>query len=215
MKIASVDFVAGVAAWDQLPAEGRPEVGFHGRSNVGKSSLLNALVGRKGIARTSKTPGRTRQLNIFRVDGSHAFDIVDLPGYGYAKVPRAEREAWGRLVERYLRERRTLVLMIQLVDSRHTPTELDRAAFALLARLRVPTAVALTKIDKTRQADLARNERTTIEALAEAGLEAPVVRTSVVKRQGMQALAGLIEAAIAAGRPLDGPHDSDDAWAAH
>ena len=196
MKIQSVEFITSVPSWDHLPEAVRPEIAFHGRSNVGKSSLLNLLVGRRSIARTSKTPGRTRQLNIFRVDGNHALDIVDLPGYGYAKVPRPERAAWGRMIERYLREREALTLMIQLVDSRHGPTELDCAAFELLAHLGVPTVVALTKVDKTRQADLAKNERATADALSEAGLVAPIVRTSATKRQGAKALWRLIEDAL-------------------
>ncbi len=196
MKIHSVEFVAGVDSWDRLPEARGPEIAFHGRSNVGKSSLLNFLVGRRSIARTSKTPGRTRQINIFRVEGSRSFDIVDLPGYGYAKVPRPEREAWGRLVERYLSEREALSLMIQLVDSRHGPTDLDHAAFSLLAHLGVPTVIALTKTDKTRQGDLAKSEKATVEALSLAGLTAPVVKTSVLKRQGAKSIWRLIEEAV-------------------
>lgn len=214
MKIHSVEFIAGVPSWDLLPPPVRPEIAVHGRSNVGKSSLLNLLVGRKSIARTSKTPGRTRQLNIFRVEGSRSIDIVDLPGYGYAKVPRPEREAWGRLVERYLRERETLVLMIQLIDSRHEPSELDRAAFELMAYHKIPTVIALTKTDKTRQRDLALNERATADALAEAGLIAPIVRTSALKRVGVKPLWRLIEDAVTAApqgrRPAVESADSEE-----
>jgi len=112
-------FELGVARWDQLPTDGRPEIAFVGRSNVGKSSLLNALLNRKNLAYTSKTPGKTQQLNFFRVD--NRFFAVDLPGYGYAKAPKSAREQWAQLQERYLHERDSRRGVVQLIDDLPRP----------------------------------------------------------------------------------------------
>ena len=118
MKFENVEFIKGVVAWDKLPSDGRPELAVIGRSNVGKSSLINMLVGRrKGVARTSNTPGRTREFNYFLLD--EQFYLVDLPGLGYAKVSKQQRGAWSKLFKRYLHQRETLACLLHLVDSRH------------------------------------------------------------------------------------------------
>jgi len=143
-----VRFLLGAARLDQLPSAGPPEVALAGRSNVGKSSLLNALVGRSGLARTSNTPGRTRELNFFDVAGRLV--LVDMPGYGYAEAPKARVEAWTRLVFTYLRGRPGLALVCLLVDARHGLKASDRETMKLLARAAVPYLVVLTKADLLR-----------------------------------------------------------------
>ncbi len=140
------------AAPAQFPRDGLPEVAFAGRSNVGKSSLLNRLVGRKGLAVTSKTPGRTRLINFFRINGEAYF--VDLPGYGYAAAPKNLRETWGELVEGYLRGRAELRGVIFLLDIRHDPTDRDLEMRGLLDEASLPWIAVLTKADK-----VSRNER--------------------------------------------------------
>jgi GTP-binding protein len=123
-----------------------PEIAFAGRSNVGKSSLLNALVRRKAFARVSRTPGRTREINFFRVND--AFMLVDLPGYGYAKISKERKAAWRPLINGYLRRSPYLRGVVQLLDVRHDPTEDDRVMLDFLAELGVPTLIAVTKVDK-------------------------------------------------------------------
>src|SRR5215813_13174531 len=123
MKITSAEFVRSAFERAHWLDDGRPEVAFLGRSNVGKSSLINSLLGRKALARTSNTPGRTQSINFFLINDS--FYFVDLPGYGYAKVPKQMRSDWGKMAEEYLSERKQLALCVQLVDSRHKPTTLD------------------------------------------------------------------------------------------
>jgi GTP-binding protein len=126
-----------------------PEIAFVGRSNVGKSSLLNSLVGRKSLAKTSATPGKTRQINFFRINAALTF--ADLPGYGYAQVSKDERDAWARLIESYISAREQLRLVVALSDIRHEPTALDRDLFAWLDDVRRPFVVVLTKHDKIAQ----------------------------------------------------------------
>lgn len=141
-------FLSGVARLDQLPPAGPPEVALAGRSNVGKSSLFNALVGRSALARTSDTPGRTQELNFFDVAGRLV--LVDMPGYGYARAPKAKVEAWTELVFTYLRGRPGLSLVCLLIDARHGLKESDRETMRLLARAAVPFRVVLTKVDLLR-----------------------------------------------------------------
>ncbi len=146
MKVHSVEFVKSVADLQGLPKDGLPEVAVAGRSNVGKSSLLNALFARKRLARTSSTPGKTRYLNYFCVD--RRFYLVDLPGYGYARVSKREAAQWRALIERYITESPHLRGVIVLIDSRLGPTELDRQLLAWLDGLDVPRVVVATKSDK-------------------------------------------------------------------
>ena len=176
-------FELGVAQWDQLPTDGRPEIAFVGRSNVGKSSLLNALLGRKNLAYTSKTPGKTQQLNFFRVD--NRFFAVDLPGYGYAKAPISAREQWAQLQERYLYERAPLRGVVQLIDARHPPQDSDVALIKELAEIGVPHLLALTKADKLSGNGRAQAERRVDDCLADLGLDRPVVLTSAETNRGI------------------------------
>src|SRR5215207_9154582 len=124
MKITSAEFVKSAFEKRHWVTDGKPEIAFLGRSNVGKSSLINSLLLRKGLARTSNTPGRTQSINFFLINES--FYFADLPGYGYARVSKAMRQDWGKMAEEYLSKRRELRLSIQLIDSRHAPTQLDQ-----------------------------------------------------------------------------------------
>ncbi|MFW2589131.1 ribosome biogenesis GTP-binding protein YihA/YsxC [Sagittula sp. SSi028] len=146
-----VDFVKGVVAMDGLPPDDRPEVCFAGRSNVGKSSLINALTGRKALARASNTPGRTQEINYFTL-GAEKY-LVDLPGYGYANAPLPVVEKWQRLLKQYLSGRATLKRAFVLVDFRHGVKAVDEEIMSLLDRSAVPFQVVLTKQDKVKKWD--------------------------------------------------------------
>lgn len=150
-----VDFVKGAVSLETLPAPDRVEVAFAGRSNVGKSSLINALTGRKSLARTSNTPGRTQELNYFEM--GHGMNLplylVDLPGYGYAKIERKKVERWTRLVKTYLRGRANLRRIMLLIDSRHGLKENDREIMKMLDEAAVNYQIVLTKLDKLKVAD--------------------------------------------------------------
>ncbi len=146
------EFVTSVADLKQLPGADLPEVAFAGRSNVGKSSLINALTGRRQLARTSQTPGRTQQINLFDLGGR--LMLVDLPGYGYAQAPKAAVADWQALVRRYLRGRSVLLRTCVLVDARHGFKDVDRTFMALLGEAAVVYQVVLTKVDQLRAGEL-------------------------------------------------------------
>ncbi|MGQ0712227.1 MAG: ribosome biogenesis GTP-binding protein YihA/YsxC [Gemmatimonadaceae bacterium] len=152
LVIRRLEFLGGQAsASGWKPESELPEIAFSGRSNVGKSSLLNALVRRKAMARVSSTPGKTREINFFRVND--AFHLVDLPGYGYARVSKAARDAWRPLIEGYLRTSEQLRGVVQLVDARHAPSPDDHRMMQFLGSLGVPTIVVATKVDKLSRAE--------------------------------------------------------------
>lgn len=153
MRISSARFVKSAKQANDFPKDRKPEIAFCGRSNSGKSSLLNALTNSHGLARTSSSPGRTQLINFFLVDGQTYY--VDLPGYGYAKVPKGIRDTWGEMIENYLRNREPLKLAIMLVDSRIPPTDSDRTMKEWLDHFGIPNLVVLTKSDK-----ISRNEMT-------------------------------------------------------
>ena len=149
LVIKSLEFIGPMATADGWrPTNDLPEVAFAGRSNVGKSSLLNRLVRRKAFARVSKTPGRTREINFFKVNDE--FVLADLPGYGYARIAKSRKEEWLPLIEGYLRASTALRGVVQLLDVRHHPSDEDIQMFDFLAEIEVPTIVALTKIDKLK-----------------------------------------------------------------
>ncbi|MBC7952704.1 MAG: YihA family ribosome biogenesis GTP-binding protein [Rhodospirillaceae bacterium] len=158
-----VTFLRGVAALDGLPEIGMPEVAFAGRSNVGKSSLINALCGRSTVARTSNTPGRTQELNYF--DVSSRLIVVDMPGYGFAKAPKDKVDAWKRLVNGYLKGRPTLRRCMMLVDSRHGLKDVDREMMTMLDKAAVIYQVILTKIDKLSATELAEVQQRTLDEI--------------------------------------------------
>ncbi len=176
MKIQSATFARGAARWEELPADGAPEAAFVGRSNVGKSSLLNMLVGRKSLAHTSATPGKTRQFNYYHIN--ERFYLVDLPGFGYARISQTERLHWARMIERYLAERETLRTLVHLVDARHEPQALDLEVMHMMRGVPVPYLIVLTKADKLSGNELSRSRARAQRALKGMGLEAPVVATS-------------------------------------
>ena len=157
MKITSAEFVRSAFERKQWPTDGLPEISFLGRSNVGKSSLLNSLLQRKGLARTSNTPGRTQSINFFLIN--EAFYFVDLPGYGFAKVSKSMRAGWGKMAEEYLSDRDELVLSIQLVDSRHAPSKLDLQLHEWLRFNDKNHIVVATKSDKSSANELNKQMR--------------------------------------------------------
>ena len=173
-----VRFLLGVAAVSRLPPATLPEVAFAGRSNVGKSSLINALVGRKALARTSKTPGRTQELNFFDLGGRLV--LVDLPGYGYAAAPRKKVAAWSGLVRDYLRGRPNLMRVCLLLDARHATKKSDLEIMELLAGAAVPFQIVLTKADLLRREALAERVAETAAVARErrAAIPEPLVTSA-------------------------------------
>jgi GTP-binding protein len=145
-----------VVAIDGLPQDGRHEVAFAGRSNVGKSSLINALTGRKSLARVSVTPGRTRELNFFTLGKDEALYLVDMPGYGYARAPKSEVKGWTRLIRDYLKGRRELKRVFLLIDARHGIKPNDREIMTMMDEAAVSYQVVLTKADKPKSAAVAK-----------------------------------------------------------
>lgn len=172
--------------------DNKPEIAFLGRSNVGKSSLMNSLLQVTGLARTSSTPGRTQSLNFFLINES--FYFVDLPGYGYAKVSKDKRQEWGRLIEKYLAERQQLVLSILIVDARHEPSPLDLQMKSWLQHFELPYLVVSTKADK-----LSMNEKRKSLQLAKKvlGTES-IVQYSSVTRKGAKDIWNVIGSSITA-----------------
>lgn len=154
MKTPKAEFIKSAFERSHWITDGRPEIAFLGRSNVGKSSLINSLLQRKGLARTSNTPGRTQSINFFLINDE--FYFADLPGYGYAKVSKAMRSDWGKMAEEYLAERDELALCVQLIDSRHPPTALDLQLNEWLVHHDKPHLVVATKADKLSNNDLKR-----------------------------------------------------------
>jgi len=155
VKITSAEFIKSAFSRAHWPADEWPEIAFLGRSNVGKSSLINSLLLRKGLARTSNTPGRTQSINYFLINDSLYF--VDLPGYGYARVSKTMRSDWGKMAEEYLSGREQLALCVQLIDSRHKPTDLDLQLNEWLIHHEKPYIVAATKSDKLSNNELNRS----------------------------------------------------------
>lgn len=176
------EFICSALLPEHFPKAGRPEIAFMGRSNVGKSSLLNTLLRRKELARTSSKPGKTQTINFFDVDGKYYF--VDLPGYGYARVSKSVKNEWSKRMLDYLRNRETLRLAVLLLDARHEPTENDLHMLDLLEQSEKPTLIVTTKIDKVR-----RTLRTKHLALIQKGLEleddALIIPVSSVTSEGI------------------------------
>lgn len=155
MTINNVAFVGSYEQEYQCPKDGQPEYAFIGRSNVGKSSLINMLTGRKALARVSNTPGKTKTLNFFDVDQS--WYLVDLPGYGYAKISKKMRAKWEKMIERYLMERRSLICTFVLIDSRHELQQIDLEFINWLGERRIPFSIVYTKTDKLKTAEVEEN----------------------------------------------------------
>lgn len=189
MKITNAEFIISAVGPAQYPDDGFPEIGLAGRSNVGKSSLINKMIMRKNLARTSSQPGKTQQLNYYRINDSMYF--VDVPGYGYAKVSKVQRAAWGKMIEAYFRERDALRLVLLVVDLRHPPTEDDYMMHQWLTHYEVPVAVVATKADKvpkSRWPKHLKQVRTTLGLHA----DTPLVLFSAETGQGREELWDII-----------------------
>jgi GTP-binding protein len=201
-------FIRGVPAMKFLPPEGPPEIAFAGRSNVGKSSLINALVGMKGLARTSNTPGRTQELNYFVPDGYSGaagdlppLALVDMPGYGYAQAPKDQVDQWTKLVFDYLKGRVTLKRVYVLVDARHGLKKNDEDVLSLLDKAAVSYQLVLTKGDKIKPPAVDKLVADTLEKIRRRPAAYPeVLATSSEKAEGLEALRAAITVAVADGR---------------
>jgi GTP-binding protein len=171
--VIQTEFVTSAVSTSDFPREGIPEIVIAGRSNVGKSSIINRLAGKAKLARTSSTPGKTQSINFYRID--NAFYFVDLPGYGYAKASKSAVQQWKKLIEQYFEIRSTIVLVIQLVDSRMPPTNLDLRLSEWLAKLKMPRMIVATKSDK-----LSNNQRSeSIRVLADSfGVQSVVMSSA-------------------------------------
>ncbi|KQR77897.1 GTP-binding protein [Rhizobium sp. Leaf384] len=197
-------FIRGVPSMEFLPPEGPTEIAFAGRSNVGKSSLINALVGQKGLARTSNTPGRTQELNYFVPDGYSGAEgdlppmaLIDMPGYGYAQAPKAHVDAWTKLVFDYLRGRATLKRVYVLIDSRHGIKKNDDDVLSLLDKAAVSYQVVLTKTDKIKAGAVPHLMADTLEKIRKRPAAFPeIVATSSEKGEGLDELRAAILTAI-------------------
>ncbi len=194
MKIVTVDFVVGVANLKQLPKDNFPEIVFIGRSNVGKSSLLNKLCNRKGLARISSTPGKTRELNYYLVNKEMYF--IDLPGYGYAKVAEQVKAGWTSLIESFFHERRQIALGVQIVDARLGPTELDTTMMGWLDFYEVPFVLVLTKADKIPFNKLQAQIKNVQDRLAKYEHLSAVLQFSAVTGDGRCDLLNTIESFV-------------------
>lgn len=183
-----VDFVIGCASLSQLPEGDRAEVAFAGRSNVGKSSLINALTNRKGLARASTEPGRTREMNFFEL-GNGKMYLVDLPGFGYSKVSRTQAKAWMELTRKYLAGRANLKCVFYLVDSRRGLMPIDIEIMSMLDRAAVAYRIVLTKVDKLKEAEVQDISAKVVETLVKHPSAFPMVSmSSTVSKEGLDAL---------------------------
>ncbi len=204
MEIRQTVFVTSLPEYRKFPGIGRPEIAFAGRSNVGKSSLLNSLAQRKALAKVSATPGKTRMINIF--DADQRFLLVDLPGYGFAKVTREEQERWGKMMSEYFQKSRTLCLTLHLVDIRHEPTRDDVTMNRFLRETGQPFFVVATKMDKISRAQKARS-------LSQIGRTLEVQPWQILPYssetgEGRKELLKVIEEALPGGKKEDPPEES-------
>lgn len=195
MNFHLAKFGAAYGTLSQLPESTRPEVSFAGRSNVGKSSLLNKLMYRKALAKVSATPGKTATINFYEVDEA---DFVDLPGYGYAKVSHGEKRRWSELIEGYFNDERLFALIVALIDIRHDPSALDSNMIEFLKASGLPFAIALTKADKVSR-QKALQQRAQIRKKLGLSQSTPMVITSSSTNQGIDELREIIECHVAEG----------------
>lgn len=193
LNIVKSELEAVAVKPSQYPKEGLVEIAFAGRSNVGKSSLLNLLTSRKNLARVSGAPGKTRTINFYRINDS--FRIVDLPGYGYAKISRKVADQWGDMMEMYLENRHDLKKVIQLVDIRHEPTSLDKQMYEYLQYFGLDGIVVATKMDKVSGNELRKNISNIRKSLNLRGDDV-IIAISSLKRQGQDKLLEVIESLL-------------------
>ena len=190
MEFQTARFITSAPALKDCPDESLPEFCFAGRSNVGKSSLLNKMTNKRRLARTSNTPGKTQQMNYYNIDETCYF--VDLPGFGFAKVPEKERKRWGKDIQEYLKNRSTLRLILHLVDARHPPTALDEEFFFWMASNGMPFAVILTKADKLSKNKLTQSVAHTRKVLGSMNIEVPLIPSSADSGSGIEEVQKLI-----------------------
>ena len=191
MIIKTAEFLTSAVKPSQYPEAGLPEIAFAGRSNVGKSSLINLLLGRKSLAKVSSSPGKTRTINFFDIN-SGEFRLVDLPGYGYAKVSKSVSEDWGKMMETFLTKRDGLLKVIQLVDSRHEPSAQDKQMYSFLQYYGLDGIVVATKADKLSKNELSKNLSMIRKSLdMEKG--DVIIATSSLNRTGTEELLDAIE----------------------
>lgn len=183
-------FITSATKLEECPPAGLPEICFAGRSNVGKSSLINALLNKKNIARTSNVPGKTQQMNYYKL-GDECF-FVDLPGYGYAKVPKKERERWGKSIRDYLMDRESLRLILHVVDVRHDPSQLDEDFFYWMGMNEKPFAVVLSKADKISRNKVNQSKAKVRRIMKEMNIEVPILPYSASSREGIDEIKKLI-----------------------
>ena len=184
MDFKNVEYDRSFGTSSQLPPSTLPEIAFAGRSNVGKSSLLNTLVGRKNLARVSQKPGKTATINFFRAGDAY---LVDLPGYGYAQVSKTERERWAELIEGYFNQDRNFALVCSLIDIRHAASDLDENMVGFLQEAELPHLIVLTKGDKLSRSKC-HQRRAAIKRQLEIGADTPMIITSSLKGDGMDEL---------------------------
>ncbi len=192
MKFDKTEFIAAYGTSNQLPPSSQPEIVFSGRSNVGKSSLINKVFNRKNLARVSSVPGKTVTVNFFKGDGAY---FVDLPGYGYAKREKSEMKRWAELMEAYFSSGRNIALVIQLVDMRHEPTDDDFMMLDFLKREKIPFIIALTKCDKLNKTETERRREELKNELS-CYADAAAIEFSAVNGTGVDEIRRQIEAAV-------------------
>jgi GTP-binding protein len=192
MQIKTAEYVISSPSFDTCPEPNKPEYAFIGRSNVGKSSLINMLVNQKNLAKTSGTPGKTQLINHFIVNGS--WYLVDLPGYGYAKRSQNDRNRWQQMIEQYLRKRQNLINVFVLIDARHTPQKNDLEFINQLDKWEVPFTLIFTKADKEKPTVVLRNEKLFLDKMRETWQFLPQsFITSAEKKQGREEVLSLIQ----------------------
>jgi len=193
MEITKAQFVTSAVQPGQYPEEILPAAAMVGRSNVGKSSCINALTMRKGLARTSSDPGKTRLINFYRIND--AFYLIDLPGYGYARASKSEQKSWGPMMERFFSEYSALRCLIQLIDVRHAPTAQDRETFRWLISTGIPVLVLATKVDKLGKSKIPPRIKEIRRALASPET-VPVLPFSAPKRQGVKEILAFLDTVV-------------------
>lgn len=185
MKIRSCEFIISAVSPKQYPEEDMPEIALAGRSNVGKSSLINMLLNRKKLARTSSTPGKTQTINFYKIN--EEYHLVDLPGYGYARVSKSNKETWGKMIETYLTNREKLVEVIQLIDIRHKPTAQDIQMYNWIRHFGFKGIVVATKLDKIKRSQRQKHI-SQIRKTLEMDKDDILVAVSSMNREGKEAL---------------------------
>ncbi len=196
MEIIAASYLISSPSVDKCPKPDRPEFAFIGRSNVGKSSLINAITNKKELAKVSRSPGKTQLINHFNITTADKKEwyLVDSPGYGYAKRSQAQRKTWQKMIEEYIRNRENLVNLFVLIDSRHEPQQIDLDFIASLGEWGIPFSLVFTKSDKSTQREAAGNVRRFLDVLKETWAELPPhFVTSAVKRTGVKQILAFID----------------------